>query len=103
MTNSVPPDRQGASLPANIFAARRFVALMTVGAAPLTEEIVRSLDELALADHDTPLGQPADRKIEPPTSRVTYAEIGARFPAFRYYAVADPSDPLNETSRVVTG
>ena len=86
--------------PKNISASRRFVDLMTVGTAPLTEHIARSLDELALSYHYTPVGQPDQREIDPPPSRVTYAEIGARFPALGYYAVADPRDPLNEKALV---
>ncbi len=86
--------------PANIDAARRFVDLVTGDIAPTTEELSRSLDELAVSYHGTPFGSPGETENEPPASRVTHAELAARFPEYGYYAVVDPLDPLEGKAMV---
>ena len=73
-------------VPTNISAAQRFVDLVTVGPVPSVDALARSLDELALSYHDTPVGEPSDCEDEPKhKSDVTDGEIAARFPDFGYY------------------
>jgi Domain of unknown function (DUF5063) len=80
-------------LPPNIFAAQRFVDLVTKCEKPSIELLARRLDELAVSYYDTPLGAP-DERDELPTreDRVEYADIGSRFPDLGYYASADPDE-----------
>jgi len=84
-------------LPPNIAAARRFIDLATIGAAPSTGALARCLDELALSYHDTPFGEPDESEDRPPgEDRLTYQEIGSRFPEYGYYGVADPNQVPGE-------
>ncbi|MFC7500238.1 hypothetical protein ACFQRC_13505 [Enterovirga sp. GCM10030262] len=78
-------------------AARRFLRLLRDDESPSDEELARGLDELAMAYHAAPEGAPADDDGEPPKFdfRESYARIGTRFPAYGYYAVADPTEPIN--------
>lgn len=79
-------------VPPNICAAQRFVDLVTKDDSPSMEALARSLDELALSYHDTPLGDP-DESDEPTLEgRVDYADIAGRFPALGYYGSVDPKD-----------
>ena len=87
--------------PPNIFAAQRFIEIATRSEHPTIAQLARSLDELALSYHDTPLGNPDDSDERPePGSRVDQADIGARFPDLGYYGVADP---LNVPGEVLVG
>ena len=80
-------------LPPNIFAAQRFVDLVTKCEKPSTALLAQRLDELALSYHDTPLGDPDESDDSPPREdRVEYADIGSRFPDFGYYGSADPKE-----------
>lgn len=75
-------------------AVRRFLALLIEGEPPAEEELVRALDELAIAYHHTPPGKPS-RGSGPPYRtdwRNTYRELAARFPALGRYAVANMFD-----------
>jgi hypothetical protein len=84
-------------LPSNIVAARRFVDLATIGAAPSIGVLARRLDELALSYHDTPPGKPdASDDLPSPETRVTYQEIGSRFPDLGYYGTADAGEVPGE-------
>lgn len=85
-----------------IAAIRRFLRLLREGPPPPDEELARALDELAMAYHEAPEGLPADDDREPPArkSQERVTEIGARFPDYGYYAVADPTEPLNNEGLV---
>lgn len=78
--------------PAAIPAARRFVALVTEGQPPSPAELTRALDELVVAIHAVPEVEPDTMDVDaPPTDQdALRAQIAARFPAFSFYAVADP-------------
>jgi hypothetical protein len=81
-----------------IHAVREFLDLIGKGEPPSRERLVEALDELAMAYHRAPDGEPADDDREPPgwdfKSRV--AALGERFPDLGIYAVSDPSEPANE-------
>lgn len=69
---------------------------------PSDEQLARALDELVMAYHDAPEGFPADDDREPPREdvRVRLARLGRRFPEYGFYALADPTEPLNEEGLV---
>lgn len=55
--------------------------------------LARRLDELAVSYHDTPLGDPDESDEQPPREgRITYAEVGPRFPGLGLYGSADPKE-----------
>jgi hypothetical protein len=74
---------------ATIAAARSFLALLHQGPTPSSRELLRSLDELAMAYHHTPEGDPSEDEATPPTTdyQQRYASLGKRFPNYGYYAV----------------
>ena len=85
--------------PPNILAAQRFIEIATQTERPSINQLARSLDELALCYHDTPVGDPAENDERPePGSRVSQADICARFPDLGYYGVADPTEVPGEAS-----
>lgn len=81
-----------------VAAARRFLSLALEGAPPCDEVLARALDELALAYHDSPDGEPHDDESEPPQSDYggTRNRLYARFPHYSTYPVAWPSSDLDE-------
>ena len=85
-----------------IATVRCFLALLREGSPPSDEELARALDELAMAYHEAPEGAPAEDERDPPSGdfRERYAGLGKRFPEYGLYAVADPTEPLNEESLV---
>ena len=87
---------------ATIAATRSFLALLHQGPTPSSRELLRSLDELAMAYHHTPEGDPSQDEATPPTTdyQQRYASLGKRFSNYGYYAVSDPTEPLNEKGMV---
>jgi len=87
---------------ATIVAARGFLALIEEGAVPSSRELLRALDELAMAYHQAPEGDPADDDATPPRTdyQERYASLGKRFPDYGYYAVSDPTEPVSEKGMV---
>ncbi|HUE79504.1 MAG TPA: DUF5063 domain-containing protein [Sphingomicrobium sp.] len=88
-----------------IAAVRGFLALLNDGAAPSGRELARALDQLAMAYHEAPDGDPAEEDRESPTHgfenyKERYAKLGKRFPDYGYYAVADPMKPITQESLV---
>ena len=75
-----------------IAAVRRFLSLVLEGMPPTDAALARALDELALAYHDTPDGEPEEEDATPPKTDYPqrYAELSARFPHYGHYPVADP-------------
>lgn len=80
-----------------IAAARRFLALLHHGAAPTSRELLQALDELAMAYHQTPDGDPTDGDATPPRAdyQERHASLSKRFPDYGYYAASDPTEPIN--------
>ena len=85
-----------------VAVARRFLTLLQEEEPPSDKELARALDELALAYHSTPEGRPADEDATPPSKdyRGRYASLSMRFPDYGYYAVSDPTEPLNKENMV---
>jgi len=81
-----------------IAAARRFLSLILEGAPPADEVLARALDELALAYHDTPDGEPHQNESEPPKTDYEGARsrLSERFPHYGHYPVAWPLSNLDE-------
>lgn len=88
------------SLPPTIARARSFIALVTEGAPPSDEQLARALDETALAYYDCPEGSPAEAEPVMPDFHPLYADIGARFPNYGYYASADQAEVLDDKPAV---
>jgi len=86
-----------------IDASRRFLAFLKGDSTPSDEQLARALDELTMAYHEAPEGDPADEDVEPPSREYEqykrrYAELGAKFPDYGYYSVADWTEPLSKES-----
>jgi hypothetical protein len=83
---------------ATIASVRKFLALLDQGSPASSRELLRALDELAMAYHQTPEGDPADDDETPPGTDYPerYASLGKWFPDYGYYAVSDPTEPINE-------
>lgn len=81
--------------PPAIVAIRRFLAIIQEGTPPSTAELARALDELALAMHDAPDGDPADEDTQPPERdyHSLRAGLDARFPGLNSYQVVCPIGP----------
>lgn len=81
-----------------IDAVRSFLALLAEGEPPSDETLAKALDQLALAYHQAPEGEPADDDRRPPEwdFKARYAALGQRYPQLGMYAVADPSEVINE-------
>ncbi len=75
-------------------SVREFLTAILEGKPPTTSDLVRALDELLSAYHNTPDSFDELNDIEAPAS--DYDRISAvltkRFPNFGFYAVADPLD-----------
>jgi hypothetical protein len=85
-----------------IAAARSFLKLLHDGATPSSRELLRALDELAMAYHQAPEGDPADDDATPPRTdyQERHASLGKRFPDYGYYAVSDPTEPVEKKGLV---
>ncbi len=86
--------------PATITATRSFLALLQNG--PSSRELLRALDELAIAYHRSPEGDPSDDDAKAPREdyQERYARLGSLFPDYGHYAVSDPTQPLDESGMV---
>lgn len=82
----------------SVAAARRFLSLVLEGTPPADAVLARALDELALAYHDTPDGDPHDDERELPKTdhQGTRSRLSARFPQYSHYPVAWPSSDPDE-------
>lgn len=80
-----------------IAVARLFVGAVTEDRPPSSRELLKLLDALASAYHQTPDGDPSD--TDPPEG-IEYQErcalLRKRFPSYGYYASGDPTEPINE-------
>lgn len=86
---------------ASLDVARSFVRLIMEGHVPSVETLALRLDELVLAYHRAPGGEPADEDAEPMLgdAGARYEHIARRFTDLGLYSVADPlevpaADPL---------
>lgn len=85
-----------------IVAARRFLRIACEGSPPSEQELARELDQLAIAYHHAPEGEPAETETEPllrsdEDRRSTFCR---QFPDFGFYAVADPTETIDESAMV---
>lgn len=87
---------------ATIAAARSFLTLLDGGPTPSSRELLRSLDELAMAYHHTPEGDPSEDEATPPTRdyQQRRASLGKRFPSYGYYTLWDPTEPVDDKELV---
>lgn len=83
-----------------VAAARRFLRLVMDGPPPTDAMLARALDELALAYHDAPDGEPVDDDGEDEPGTEDYSRrherLSSRFPDYGYYPVAIPSGTLDQ-------
>jgi hypothetical protein len=82
-----------------IAAVRRFLELIGKDEPPpCNERLAKALDELAVAYHEAPEGYTSEDDREPPhwDFKARYAALGERFPDLGIYAVADPTEAVNE-------
>ncbi|MBY0581705.1 MAG: DUF5063 domain-containing protein [Sphingomonas sp.] len=83
-----------------VAAVRRFLALVLEGIPPADAVLARALDELALAYHDAPIGEPDDNDDGVDRAkddyRRLYDHLGARFPEYGYYPVVDPAGATDQ-------
>jgi hypothetical protein len=87
---------------ATIATTRSFLALIEEDRVPSSRELLRALDRLAMAYHEAPEGEPADDDARPPRREYQerYASLAKRFSDYGYYAVSDPTEPVNEEGMV---
>lgn len=80
-----------------IATVRDFLALVGSSEPPSDERLAEGLDQLATAYHFAPDGEPADDDRDPPewNFKGRYAALAERFPQLGMYAVADPSEAIN--------
>ena len=75
-------------------SVKAFLRAILEGEPPTTDVLVRALDELLIAHHNTPESFDELNDKEAPTG--DYVQMSAllakRFPKFGFYAVADPLD-----------
>jgi hypothetical protein len=81
-----------------IAAAEHFLSTVWDGEPPSDEALLRALDRLVAAYHETPIGDVSDAEIDAPRQdgAFLYRQLAARFPAYGYYPAADPAKPLEE-------
>lgn len=81
-----------------IAAAEQFLSTVWDGEPPSDEDLLKALDRLVAAYHDTPNGDVTAPEIDAPREdgAFVYRQIAARFPNFGYYPVADPTKPLED-------
>jgi len=75
-----------------IAAIRSFHDIVFGPAAPELPALVRALDALAMAYHETPEGAASEQGFDPPERDyvATRARIAPRFPDLGFYGVTDP-------------
>lgn len=85
-----------------IGVARNFLTLLRQGEPPSELALIKILDELALAYHQTPYCKPSENDTDAPRSdfQKRYAALGERFPGLGYYAVAHPTEPVTDVPMV---
>ncbi|RYD62415.1 MAG: hypothetical protein EOP83_14665 [Verrucomicrobiaceae bacterium] len=81
-----------------IAAAQQFLTTVWDGEPPTDEALLRVLDRLVAAYHESPNGDVTDADIDAPRQdgASLYKQVAARFPSFGYYPVADPTKPLED-------
>ena len=81
-------------------AARHLTALIRSGPPPDDATLMAALDRMLAAYHDISATTPTSSDQDPPgvNYATRYAEIGARFPDYGYYMVADPLDMSSFTT-----
>lgn len=72
------------------------------GAPPSDRELARALDELAMTYHEAPEGDPVNDVTMSRSNdyQERYAKLRKRFPEYGYYAVSDPTGPIDEDRMV---
>ena len=77
-----------------IAAARTFLELIGKGEPPSNERLAKALDELAIAYHQAPEGNPVEGDLDAPDRdfKARYGALAERFPDLGMYAVADPAE-----------
>ena len=88
-----------------VAVARNFLRLVEEGPVPTERQLLKALDELAVAYHQTPAGDPDDGDSIPPERdwkayKERHERLGKRFPDCGYYAVSNPTGALNELAMV---
>ncbi|MGE3693099.1 MAG: hypothetical protein AB7F98_17120 [Novosphingobium sp.] len=80
-----------------VSAVRSFLALIGEREPPTNERLAEALDELAMAYHSSPEGEPAEDDLDPPdwNFKARYSALAERFPQFGFYAVADPAEAID--------
>ncbi|MEG8047649.1 hypothetical protein QP175_16610 [Sphingomonas aerolata] len=75
-----------------IAAAQQFLSTVWDGEPPSDEALLKVLDRLVAAYHETPNGGVTDAEIDAPRQNGAslYKQLAARFPSFGYYPVANP-------------
>jgi hypothetical protein len=81
-----------------IAAAQQFLSTVWDGQPPSDEALLRVLDRLVAAYHETPHGDVTDAEVDAPRQdgASLYKQVAARFPSFGYYPVADPIKSLED-------
>lgn len=81
-----------------IAAAQQFLSTVWDGEPPSDEALLKVLDRLVAAYHETPNGGVTDAEIDAPRQNGAslYKQLAARFPSFGYYPVANPTKPLED-------
>ncbi|MBB4149615.1 hypothetical protein ACFSUK_12370 [Sphingobium scionense] len=81
-----------------IATAQEFLATVWDGNPPSDDTLLKALDRLVAAYHETPRGDVTDAEIDAPRQdgASLYRQVAERFPHFGYYPVADPTKPLED-------
>ena len=77
-----------------IEAARHFLSVVWDGPVPTDAVLTAALDRLIAAYHDAPDVGPTNYDVDPPreSDLAFFRQVGARFPAYGLYSLADPID-----------
>jgi hypothetical protein len=77
-----------------IDAARQFLSVAWEGSVPTDAALAAALDRLITAYHDTPDVDPSNDGMDAPRGNgpAYFQEVGARFPNYGLYPLADPAD-----------
>jgi hypothetical protein len=81
-----------------IATAQQFLATVWDGEPPCDEALLKALDRLVAAYHETPNGDVTDTEIDAPRQNGAslYRQVAERFPHFGHYPVADPTKTLED-------
>lgn len=76
---------------------RQFLELLKEGDPPSLIQLSKALDKLAVAYHETPVGDPTEDDVDCPRDdwKARYKTLASRFPDLGYYGVADPLEVPN--------